>query len=262
MPSPFVSQLADEWIASGIHSGDLLLVHSNISRHLRWAIKQGIEDAPKRIIESLLEAVGSSGTLLFPTFNFDFSSGTPFDVRNSASQMGLLTETARKWPSAIRTGHPIYSFVSIGKESQMFSGLKNFSGYGADSPFALLHQNGGKIGVIDLPDQHSMTFYHYVEEALSVPYRFHKKFTGKYVCENGIEKIETFGLFVRKLEMGVTTFVDPMENILWEKGLYTGKRPFEGSGFRVIDAQALYSEVEEVIKTGSAEGILYKIEKP
>ena len=33
-----------------------------------------------------------------------------------------------------------------------------------------------KIAIIDLPDQKSMTFYHYVEEMMSVDWRFFKNF--------------------------------------------------------------------------------------
>ncbi|MGA9075436.1 MAG: hypothetical protein WB368_15075, partial [Candidatus Sulfotelmatobacter sp.] len=58
----------------------------------------------------------------------------------------------------------------------------NFSGDGADSPFGILHKEGGKIAVLDLPDQQSMTFHHYVEESLSVDYRFHKRFSAPSPC--------------------------------------------------------------------------------
>ena len=30
--------------------------------------------------------------------------------------------------------------------------------------FGLLHELGGQIAVLDLPDQYAMTFYHYIEE--------------------------------------------------------------------------------------------------
>jgi aminoglycoside 3-N-acetyltransferase len=142
----------------------------------------------------------------------------------------------------------------------MFRGLKNFSGYGQDSPFGILHRLGGKIGVIDLPDLNSMTFYHYVEESLEAPYRYHKTFTGQYSDEDGVESAKTFGLFVRDVEKGVQTHVDPMGEILWEKGLYTGFRPKEGCGLRVISAPRMFDEVASVLNEGRAKGLLYEIE--
>src|SRR5262245_31554345 len=82
------------------------------------------------------------------------------------------------WPGAVRTGHPIYSFAAIGKRADEFRGVRNFSGYGEDSPFGVLHHADGRMAVLDLPDNDSMTFYHYVEESCSAPYRYHKRFAG------------------------------------------------------------------------------------
>jgi aminoglycoside 3-N-acetyltransferase len=174
--------------------------------------------------------------------------------------MGALTETGRLWPGAVRTGHPIYSFAVIGRRAEEFRGLENESGYGLDSPFGLLRQMDGQIAVIDLPDQNSMTFYHHVEEALSVPYRFHKDFTAPYTDANGRTTDRTFSIFVRNVDEGILTSVDRMGERLWEKGFYRGERPGTGSGLRVIGARALFDEVRAVIEAGQAREYLYDVE--
>jgi aminoglycoside 3-N-acetyltransferase len=92
-----------------------------------------------------------------------------------------------------------------------------------------------------------------------VPYRFHKKFTGFYTDANGVTSERTYGLFVRNLDKGVITDVNPMGEILWENGLYRGDRPKQGIGLRTISAQAMYDAVSEVIKAGRALGLLYSI---
>jgi len=73
-----------------------------------------------------------------------------------------------------------------------------------------------------------------------------------------VTRVKTRGLFVRDLEQGVTTQVSPMEEILWDKGIYTGCRPYEGNGMRVVKARAMFDAVSEVILQGKAEGLLYK----
>ncbi|EMD8985944.1 AAC(3) family N-acetyltransferase [Pseudomonas aeruginosa] len=254
------SALARDWQSAGLRAGDTVLVHSSVSRTLRRIASMGERPDPSIIVQSLLDAVGDSGTVVFPLFNFEFTQGVPFDIRESKSAMGAITESARVWPGAVRTGHPIYSFAAIGNNSSLFSGVENFSGYGSDSPFAILHELKAKIAVIDLPDQNSMTFYHYVEESKSVPYRYHKKFTGKYIDKEGVSSEKTFGLFVRDIERGVRTAVDPMGEILWEKGLYSGLRPKEGHGMRVIRCDAMYDEVSDIIDQGRAEGVLFEIQ--
>lgn len=259
MHEEIVEALAADWQSAGVEKGDTLLVHSSLSRTLRRVVKMGGGADPSIVVRSFLQALGREGTLIAPLFNFEFTQGVPFDIRESKSAMGSFTEAVRKWPGAVRTGHPIYSFAVVGKNSHLFEGLENFSGYGLDSPFAILHKLGGKIGVIDLPDQHSMTFYHYVEEANNVSYRYHKTFTGDYTEADGATAKKTFGLFVRDVEKGVLTRVDPMGEILWEKGLYSGFRPGTGCGLRVVNAVSMYIEVSKVISEGLAKGILYDI---
>jgi len=125
---------------------------------------------------------------------------------------------------------------------------------------AMLRDLDGKVAILDLSDLHSMTFYHHVEEMHRVPYRYHKTFTADYVNWNGERGERTFGLFVRDTDLGVKTHVDPMGEILWEKRLYTGDRPHQGAGMRVIRSRLLYDAVSEVITEGRAEGLLYRIE--
>ena len=255
-----VESLANEWLNAGVQAGDVLLVHSSIKRTLRRCMKEGLVIGPQDLLESFLKAVGPSGTLLLPLFNFDFTKGVPFDIRSSPSQMGALTEAGRAHPLAVRTGHPIYSFCAIGHQAEAFRSIDNRSGYGADSPFGLLRAMNGKIAVLDLPDQNSMTFYHHVEEMHEVPYRYHKTFTGPYTDASGATADKTYGLFVRNIEQGVLTHVNPAGELMWQNQLYSGCRPNEGCGLRTVSAQKMYDFVSNIIVTGAAKNLLYRIE--
>ncbi len=253
-------ELTKEWVESGVNQGDVLLVHSNLRRIIKRYRKKGKAITPQIILESFLNAVGSSGTLILPLFNFDFTKGVLFDIRHTPSQMGALAEAGRLYRGAVRTAHPIYSFAVIGAKAENFKGVDNFSGYGADSPFAILRELDGTIAVLDLPDQNSMTFYHYVEEMHKVPYRYMKPFTGQYTDEEGKTEIRTYGLFVRDIEKNVLTYVNPTGELLWENGLYTGFKPYEGLGLRVISSRSMYDFVSNIIESGKARGLLYIIE--
>ena len=262
-PQEIVERLATDWRNAGVEAGDVLLLHSSISRTLRRMRELGSADSsPDLILDSFLAAVGDEGTLLLPLFNFDFTKGVPFDIRSTPSQIGALTEVGRLRSGAVRSGHPIYSFATLGRRAEDFRGLTNVSGYGADSPFGELHRLGGKIAILDLPDQNSQTFYHYVEESLDVPYRYRKSFTAPYTGENGLTGPRTFELFVRDIENGVMTHVDPMGELLWERGLYRGDRPKQGAGLRTISAPAMYEMTAEIVAGGRAKGLLYDIQNP
>lgn len=248
--------LANNWRSSGVEPGGVLLVHSSLKRTLaKYPLLK-----PSDILESFLIAVGNSGTLLLPVFNFNFNAGKPFDITSTPSQMGALTEAARIHPKACRSGHPVYSFVAIGQQAEKFGDIDNTSGYGADSPFALLRQFEGQIAVLDLPDQRSMTFYHHVEEMCQVPYRYHKFFEAGYLGEDGQESLKRYSIFVRDLDQGVLTHVDPAGERLWKAGLYSGERPGIGNGLRVIGACAMFEFVCGLISNGLAENNLFRVE--
>jgi aminoglycoside 3-N-acetyltransferase len=253
------SELVRAWQSCGIGLGDTVLLHSNSLRASLLQRRAGLPHSPSDLLATFLEAIGPEGTLLMPLFNFGFAQGLPFDIRSTPSHMGALTEAARQHRQAVRTGHPIYSFAVLGAQAHRFENLDNFSGYGADSPFGLLRELDGKVAALDLSDQACMTYYHHVEEMCAVDYRYLKVFEGDYTSASGQTERRQYGLFVRDLEARVETWVEPMGELLWAQGLWTGCRPGEGCGLRTIRARSLFSEVEQVIRRGEALGMLYRI---
>ncbi len=257
-----VAELADRWRSSGLGDGDLVLLHSDITGVVREFRTRKVRLRSADILESFLRCLGANGTLLLPLFNFGFAEGQPFDMRSTTSRMGALTEAGRAHSGAVRTGHPIYSFAAIGKLAEEFRGVTNDSGYDKDSPFGILHRHGGKIAVLDLPSDQSMTFIHYVEQCEQVPYRFHKRFEGNYTDEDGNTSLRTFGLFVRRLDQGVVTDTERMDQLLWDSGIWQGDRPRQQTRLRTGLATEIYDAITGVIRSGNALGMLYRIEKP
>ena len=99
-----VDCLCEQWRNAGVKNGNMLLLHSSTARTLRKLKKAGLVPDIEVILDSFLAALGETGTLLLPLFNFDFCAGMPFDIRNTVSHMGALTEAARARPQAVRTG--------------------------------------------------------------------------------------------------------------------------------------------------------------
>ena len=248
------------WAGSGLQKGDTVLLHSSMKRVFRFLISKKVEPSAKLIVDSILEEVGIEGTIIFPLFNFDFPTSREFSMLTTPSQMGVVTEFVRNNFVGHRTGHPIYSFYAIGAKSEHFKGINNKSGYGADSPFGKLLELNGKIASVDLDDQNSMTFYHFVEESQCVDYRYFKNFQGSYQNSEGVVTHEEYTLFVRDLERGVITDVNRMGEILWAEDKYKGNRPGVGNGMRTIHAESLVIRTTKEITEGRALQTLYSIE--
>ena len=259
MSKSALNTLSERWSKSGIENGDSVLLHSDIRRLLFDLKSNGIKLDLKLIIDSFLNCIGENGTLLIPLFNFGFANGETFDINSTPSKMGILSEYFRRNYNIIRTGHPMYSFGVVGSKKNKFLDLDNYSGYGKDSPFGILRDIKGKIAILDLDDQHSMTFYHYIEEINNVKYRYFKKFSGNYIDKNQKKIKKTYCLFVRKINQGVKTFVNPAGELLWKEGLYNGDKPYVNTGLRTIKSNDLFEFISDIIKSGRAENILYKI---
>jgi aminoglycoside 3-N-acetyltransferase len=137
----------------------------------------------------------------------------------------------------------------------------NKSAYADDSPFGFLRQVNGKIAVLDLEDQGSMTFYHHVEEVCGVDYRYDKVFTGNYVDRSGLTELKDFSIYVRDIDKGVLTHVNPAGEDMWRTGIYKGDRPGEKSGLRTASAVDVFDYVKQIIDTGRAENMLFRYSK-
>ena len=198
---------------SGLEKGDVVLLHSSFKSFGE------VEGGPQTVVDAFISVLGKEGTLIVPTFNFDFSStNKPWDIRTTPSQMGIIGEFVRLNPKSRRTLHPIYSFSIIGKLADNLGRLHYKSSYGADSLFAQLRKLDGKIMQIDSVYK-GTTFFLHVEEIEGCSYRYLKEFTGKITDETGRTYEDTFLINVRDLSKGVITNVKTMGEILIREGI-------------------------------------------
>ena len=208
-----LEKLVEGFRELGVEEGDTLLVHSSYKSFGE------VEGGPQTVIRALEAALGPDGTLIMPTFNFDFNKGAPWDVRTTPSKMGVLTELVRKDPRAKRVFHPFYSFAILGKHAEMLGSLRYKSSYERNSVFGKLRDLDGKIMVIGLSYTNSMTFFHHIEQMEGVDYRFLKQFTGEVTDENGNTYTDTFEMLVRDIDKGVITEVNPMGELMEKAGV-------------------------------------------
>jgi aminoglycoside N3'-acetyltransferase len=147
--------------------GSIVLIHSAMS-------KLGfIEGGATTIVEALCDVIvkGRNSTVAMPTFTMiggmadTLRVGTVFDIVNTPSGTGRITEVFRKRLGARRSLHPTHSVAAIGpRASWLVDGhhLDVFA-FGPCSPFGrLLEADGFILGLgVDLGP---VTFYHVVED--------------------------------------------------------------------------------------------------
>lgn len=190
-----------------------LMVSSDITR--LWAEYRKVFGtfSPQEWIELLEQKVTEEGTLIFPTYSWDFCHGEGFHYFRTIPRTGGLGRIALQMTGFRRTKHPIYSFAVWGKDAEKLCEMTNQSAFGGDSPFHYMNQEKADHLMIDLSFTKGYTFVHYVEELVGVSYRYQKDFTGKYIDETGKETIRTYSMYVRNLDLNLQ-YIDTIEELL------------------------------------------------
>ena len=134
----------------GLKQGDIVLLTSDIMQLMFTAVRNGERFDRDAFLDAILGVIGQEGTLLIPTFNWDFCHGVAFDYHKTPCKTGALGGFALGRADFRRTQHPLYSFAVAGKDQQMLCDMQNVSSFGADSPFGYLERCHAKNVIIGI----------------------------------------------------------------------------------------------------------------
>ncbi|MFD0030032.1 aminoglycoside N(3)-acetyltransferase [Streptomyces sp. NPDC055059] len=155
------STLIADLRALGVRPGDTLLLHSSLSA-LGWVCGGAVS-----VVQGLLHTLGPDGTLTVPTHTGGNSdpaqwrrppvpqewwagiraSMPAYDMAVTPSEgMGVIAETARRWPGALRSAHPQTSFAAVGPQAAAIThGHATDCSLGEDSPLARLEERDARV---------------------------------------------------------------------------------------------------------------------
>lgn len=159
--------LAEAFRTTGLASGDLVLVHSALRK---LGTVDGGADA---VIDALLDAVGSDGTVAMPTHTWKVvNKDQPvFHQTLTPSNVGALTNVFRLRPGARRSLHPTHSLAAIGpRAAALTEGHEHDrTPCAAGGPYDHLRAWGGKVLIIGA-DLACCTLFHGCEEWSGQPW--------------------------------------------------------------------------------------------
>jgi aminoglycoside 3-N-acetyltransferase len=142
----------------------------------------------------------TQGTIVVSTASTSLcNTNKIFDINNTPSEMGSLTEFIRKQPGVVRSFHPFNSYAAIGKNANYICTNNTRHCYGNNSPKERLIELDAQCLSIGLHPIETTTLIHHIEMLMGVPYRYVKEFIHP-VLRNDKVVYEPFYMHLRYLE--------------------------------------------------------------
>lgn len=233
----------------GIKNGNIVLVHSSLSR-LGY-----VEGGAFSIIKALQRAVGIKGTIGVPTFwghtTIYLKGAKTFNVNESHSILGAVSEIIRKHPHAERSLHPTHSAAFVGPSADYLINNHHLDNIpvGPNSPYYKLAKTKGKILLLGASLEY-LTNFHTIENVFS-------DFCVPIFLENPI----TFKVIDQEKNVrNVTTYVYDPESNKKAKGIKMGRylirnnvmkeRKIGNTTAKLLDAKLLHETLIELYENG------------
>lgn len=151
----------------GLRAGARVMVHSSLSSFGK------VEGGPDAVIRALKAIVGTSGTILMPSFNhgapFRPDGSGVFDPAVTPTTNGAIPDRFWRLPETHRSLNPTHSFAAWGSGAQEIVGEHHLgTTMGPGSPLHRLWEADGQVllmGVGFLAN----TFHHVVESSVGAP---------------------------------------------------------------------------------------------
>jgi aminoglycoside 3-N-acetyltransferase len=178
------ASLTDELRNLGVKPGEIVLVHSSL-KSLGWVC-----GGAETVVLSLLDCLGDDGTLVVPSHTGDNSdpadwerppvpkdwwpiiraSMPPYDPHTTRTRaMGVICETVRTWPGAVRSLHPQTSFTAVGRDAtHLMADHALDCRLGEHSPLAKLEEANARVLLLGV-GFNSCTAFHLAEYRVPNP---------------------------------------------------------------------------------------------
>ena len=213
------NQLVDALQAVGLDKGATVMIQSSLKNIGPVEGAQTRNEVSDFYYRAFRSVIGHSGTLLVHTpFESYGRFGSPFDVQNSPSTAGILSEYIRNMKGAVRSRHPIVSVAGIGPRASEICDGNHLCAFGWDSPWGRMHRNNVRFITLGFPLSLGVSFLHYVEAMYQVPYQYIKIFNTP--ISNDKEKFEgPFMMNVRYLDFSIQYNYLKFEKYLFQHGM-------------------------------------------
>ena len=205
---------------ANIQKNDVVFLHGNSMALFQIKAKDSISKT-NIFWNALIEYLKKDGTIIVPTFTYTLGKNKIYNYKKTKSKVGQFSEDFRKHFSETRSLDPIFSVSAYGKKKDEISKLKYKNSFGRGSIFNFIYKKNAKIICLGC-ELEVVTFLHYIEQVLKVPYRGFKKFNSLCLNDDKIIRKESIRFYCRPNKSKFTYNLD----ILKKEMLRKIKSPF------------------------------------
>jgi len=176
-----------------------VLIHTDMTRISRDIFKS---DKSYQHVFQLpydhLKSIFAEFELWFPSFNYDFVKTKTYRVDHDPVQVGSFNEWIRQTKNYSRSHVPIFSILrEVDKTAK--SAQIDFRPFSNAGEFGELVSRHGQILLFGAR-LNSLTFIHYIEELIEIPYKYNKTFRG-YIEINSTPSPISISYLVRPMRL-------------------------------------------------------------
>ena len=196
MPYSF-QELKEAYRKIGISKGRVVLVKTDLRRlgPYESISKTEVLKAHLRVLSDLVDL--GKGTIVVPTASGSLcNTDMPFDLKNTPSERGILTEYIRRQKNAVRSRHPFTSYTALGADAERICSNVSRHSFGLESPKDRMFELDAMYLSVGVEPFASCTYVHHMELLMGVPYRYTKEFVHPIVQGDGSVTKELFYLFI------------------------------------------------------------------
>lgn len=165
----------------GMTSGSVVFIHSSMTEFYNY------KGTPEEFITKIINVIGYNGTLIMPAYpkskfqNLN-NNEVDFDLRNTKSGAGYLSEIFRKYPGVKRSINLQHSVCAIGKYADFFTSEhhKSETAWDEFSPYYKMSQVNTLVFALGLP-YFLGTMIHCTESLLRKKYKYFDLFFSREI---------------------------------------------------------------------------------
>ncbi len=232
----FASDLEAAVIQLPISKGDSLMVHSSLGC---------IDAKPQDVINIFRSLIGEQGTLLMPTHPALAPDGNMlvYDITESKSRVGYLTEYFRNMPGTLRSQHPFASVAAQGPKAEEYlkdNLQENSLPHGIHSAYYRFCKDGGKVLCVGVTAIGRATVKHVAEEVLDTAFPVRNAFIPRNVRIQ--DKGTIIGDYVvrERTDKLIPFLAKSRLNRDWDRENFVVKQKVQEHPVQLLDAKACF----------------------